>query len=43
VGLRCWRPKEYPDLREYYQKIATADQQQLVLTAAPAAAKGNGQ
>jgi len=38
-------PKEYPDLREYYQKIATADQQQLVLTTAPvvAAAKAGGQ
>jgi len=29
-------PKEYPALRDYYQKIATTDQQQLVL--APAAA-----
>jgi hypothetical protein len=28
-------PKEYPALRDYYQKIATSDQQQLVL--APAA------
>ena len=36
-------PKEYPQLREYYQKIATADQQQLILTAAPAAAKAGGQ
>ena len=36
-------PKEYPELRDYYQKIATADQQQLVLTAAPAAAKAGGQ
>jgi transglutaminase-like putative cysteine protease len=31
--------KEYPALRDYYQKIATTDQQQLVL--APAAAAGN--
>jgi hypothetical protein len=33
-------PKEYPDLRDYYQKIATVDQQQLVLTAASKAAAG---
>ncbi|MGD0735222.1 MAG: DUF3857 domain-containing protein [Terracidiphilus sp.] len=32
--------KEYSDLHDYYQKVATADQQQLVLTRAPAA-KGN--
>jgi hypothetical protein len=32
--------KEYTDLHDYYQKIATADQQQLVLTRAPAT-KGN--
>lgn len=25
-------PKEYPALRDYYQKVATTDQQQLVLT-----------
>jgi hypothetical protein len=31
-------PKEYPALREYYQKIAASDQQQLVLAQAPAAA-----
>jgi hypothetical protein len=24
--------KEYPALRDYYQKVATSDQQQLVLT-----------
>lgn len=30
--------KEYTDLHDYYQKIATADQQQLVLTRAPAPA-----
>jgi len=44
-GFTFLDPKEYPELREYYQKVATADQQQLVLTAAPAAAgsqaKGN--
>jgi hypothetical protein len=33
-------PKEYPALRDYYQKIAATDQQQLVLTA-PAGAAGN--
>jgi hypothetical protein len=31
---------EYAPLRDFYQKVAAADQQQLVLTAAPAA-KGN--
>jgi hypothetical protein len=33
-------PKEYSELRDFYQKVATADHQQLVLTAAPAI-KGN--
>ncbi len=32
--------KDYPDLHDFYQKVATADQQQLVLTRTPAA-KGN--
>lgn len=32
-------PKEYPALREFSQKVATTDQQQLVL--APAASSGN--
>jgi hypothetical protein len=40
------KPEEYQDLRSLYQKIAAADQQQLVLTKsplapAPPAAKGN--
>ncbi len=35
------KPDEYQDLRGFYQKIAAADQQQLVLTTAPAPAKGN--
>jgi hypothetical protein len=35
------KPEEYQDLRGFYQKIAAADQQQLVLTTAPAAPKGN--
>jgi hypothetical protein len=34
------KPDEYADLRGFYQKVAAADQQQLVL-AAPAAARGN--
>lgn len=34
------KPDEYNDLRGFYQKIAASDQQQLVLTAVPAA-KGN--
>jgi hypothetical protein len=33
-------PKEYPNLHDFYQKVATADQQQLVLTRSQAA-KGN--
>jgi len=33
-------PDEYAPLRDFYQKVATADQQQLVLTAS-AAGKGN--
>jgi hypothetical protein len=33
-------PKNYPNLHDFYQKVATADQQQLVLTRAPVA-KGN--
>ena len=37
------KPEEYQDLRGFYQKVAAADQQQLVLIKAPAAAaeKGN--
>jgi hypothetical protein len=34
------KPEEYQDLRGFYQKVAVADQQQLVLAAAPAP-KGN--
>jgi len=34
------KPEEYQDLRGFYQKVATSDQQQLVLAAAPAQ-KGN--
>lgn len=39
------KPEEYQSLREFYQKVAAADQQQLVLTNAPTTAmpatKGN--
>jgi predicted RNA-binding protein YlxR (DUF448 family) len=37
------KPEEYQELRAFYQQVAAADQQQLILTAAPAAdaAKGN--
>ena len=34
------KPEEYQDLRAFYQKVAAADQQQLVLTQSPAP-KGN--
>jgi len=34
-------PKEYQDLRSFYQKVAASDQSQLVLTTAATAAKGN--
>ena len=33
-------PTEYPNLHDFYQKVATADQQQLVLTRVPVV-KGN--
>ena len=32
LGNILFYPKEYPDLRDFYGKIAAADQQQLVLT-----------
>ena len=35
------KAEEYQDLRGFYQKVAAADQQQIVLTKAPAAGKGN--
>jgi hypothetical protein len=42
-GFAIVEPKDYATLREFYQKVATADQQPLVLTVDPAAAavKGN--
>jgi hypothetical protein len=35
------KPEEYQDLRGFYQKVAAADQQQLVLTTSAPAGKGN--
>jgi len=35
------KPEEYSDLRAFYQKIAAADQQQLVLAKTPSAPKGS--
>ena len=35
------KPEEYQDLRSFYQKVAAADQAQLVLAKAPSAVKGN--
>jgi hypothetical protein len=35
------KPEEYSTLRDFYQKVSAADQQQLILTAAPVPAKGN--
>jgi hypothetical protein len=35
------KPEEYQDLRGFYQKVAAASQQQVVLTNAPVVAKGN--
>jgi len=39
-GFALAKPEEYQDLRGFYQKVAAADQQQLVLVATPPA-KGN--
>ena len=36
------KPEEYQDLRGFYQKVAAADQGQLVLTVAPPTAAGKG-
>ena len=40
-GFSVVKPEEYANLREFYQKVAAADQQQLAFTAASAATKGN--
>jgi hypothetical protein len=37
VGFTIAKPEEYQDLRAFYQKVAAADQEQLVLTMPPAA------
>jgi hypothetical protein len=39
-GFALLGPKDYPDLHDFYQKVATADQQQIVLSRA-VVAKGN--
>ena len=42
VGFTQAKPEEYQDLRGFYQKVAAATQEQIVLTNAPAVtAKGN--
>jgi hypothetical protein len=40
-GFAMLPPKDYPELRDFYQKVATADQQQMVLTAAPVGKSGS--
>jgi len=42
VAFTIAKPEEYQDLRSFYQKVAAADQEQLVLTASPAAPAGKG-
>jgi hypothetical protein len=39
LGELIYMPKEYSDLRSFYSKMETKDQESLVLTTAPAAAK----
>jgi len=40
-GFTILKPDDYKALHEFYQKVATADQQQLVLTSATKASGGN--
>jgi hypothetical protein len=40
-GFTILKPEEYQGLRDFYQKIAAADQQQVVLTRTAAATAGN--
>jgi hypothetical protein len=40
-GFCLLDPKDYGNLHDFYQKIAAADQQQLVLAKTPPAPKGN--
>jgi hypothetical protein len=42
VAFTLAKPEEYQDLRGFYQKVAAADQEQLVLTASPAVAASAG-
>ena len=37
IGFTQAKPEEYQDLRSFYQKVAATEQEQLVLTTAPAA------
>ena len=40
-GFTFVKPEEYQSLRDFYRKVATADQQQIVLARTTTAAKGN--
>jgi hypothetical protein len=40
-GFSSAKPEEYQDLRGFYQKVAAADQAQLVLVKTAPAQKGN--
>jgi len=42
VAFTLAKPEEYQDLRGFYQKVAAADQAQLVLTMSPAVPAGKG-
>jgi hypothetical protein len=42
VAFTIAKPEEYQDLRSFYQKVAAADQEQLVLTASPTGPVGKG-
>jgi hypothetical protein len=42
VGFTFAKPDEYQDLRAFYQKVAAADQEQLVLSTPPVAASAAG-
>jgi len=40
-GFSSAKPEDYQDLRGFYQKVAAADQAQLVLAKTPPVQKGN--
>jgi hypothetical protein len=42
VGFTFVKPEEYQDLRAFYQKVAGADQEQLVLATSAVAAAPTG-